>query len=119
MSAFSHETIAENTGTPLSRRIFDKYDTDRNGYISPREFKAMVKDQGIYLTEAALDIALRQLDHDGDKKITYEEFLHWKRSSAFEHLALDDATLQQRLFVAETFDRYFDLSAALKFLPLN
>jgi hypothetical protein len=108
MSAFSHETIAENTRAPLSRRMFDKYDADRNGYISPREFKAMVKDQGIYLTDTALDIALRQLDHDGDKKITYEEFLRWKGSSAFENLALDDSTLQQRLYIAETFDRCID-----------
>ena len=106
MSAFSGETVAQNTSKPLSRRMFDKYDVDRNDYISPAEFKDMVRDQGIVLTGENLDIALRQLDYNGDNRITYEEFLAWKKTSDFHSLALDDAKLQHRLYIADTFDRF-------------
>ena len=69
---------------------------------------------GIVLSNTALDVAMRELDRDGDKKITYTEYCEWKRTSSWENLSLDDAKLQQRVYAAQTFDKYDkDKSGAL------
>jgi hypothetical protein len=46
----------------LSRRIFEKYDTDESGTIDRNEFKAMCYDLGYYLSEPETDIAFRTID---------------------------------------------------------
>ncbi len=66
----------------------------------------MCRDQGIYLSRDALTVAYRELDVNGDRRISYEEFLAWKRKSAFCSLSLDDDKIQQRLNTARTFDKY-------------
>ena len=69
MSAFLPQT-----SKPLSQRIFEKYDTDHSGDIDVAEFHTMLRDQGIYLGEEALALAVMELDRNGDSKISYEEF---------------------------------------------
>lgn len=59
---------------PLSQRIFEKYDLDGSGEIDVAEFHKMVRDQGIYLSEDALALAIMELDRNGDCKISYEEY---------------------------------------------
>lgn len=98
--------FAAETNKGLSQRMFERYDFDHNGYISLDEFQAMLRDHGIDLRGAALQLAHRELDVNGDRRISYEEFVSWKRSSAFESLSLDDEKLEQRKRLAETFDRF-------------
>lgn len=98
--------FASETNKGLSQRMFERYDFDHNGYISLDEFQAMLKDHGIDLRGAALELAHRELDLNGDRRISYDEFVTWKRNSTFESLSLDDAKLEQRKRIAETFDRF-------------
>jgi Ca2+-binding EF-hand superfamily protein len=62
---------------PLSQRIFEKYDTDGSGEIDVAEFHKMVRDQGIYLSDDALALAVMELDRNGDSKISYPEYKGW------------------------------------------
>ncbi len=66
----------------------------------------MLRDHGINITGANLEMAHRELDFNGDKRISYDEFVAWKRNSAFESLSFDDDKLQQRLHIASTFDKF-------------
>jgi len=94
------------TGKPLSRVIFDKYDPDKSGYIDTTEFQAMLRDHGIFLNGDALEIVFSVIDADGSKRITYEEFMKWKKSSSFSDLAIDDETLQRRQAFLDLFKRH-------------
>lgn len=98
--------FASETNKGLSQRMFERYDFDHNGFISLDEFQAMLRDHGIDLRGTALELAHRELDTNGDRSISYEEFVAWKRNSAFESLSFDDAKLEQRKRLAETFDRF-------------
>jgi Ca2+-binding EF-hand superfamily protein len=97
---------ASETNKGLSQRMFERYDFDHNGYISLDEFQAMLRDHGIDLRGTALELAHRELDANGDHRISYEEFISWKRNSAFENLSLDDEKLEQRKRLAATFDQF-------------
>lgn len=103
MAAFG---TPEGVSKPLSQRIFEKYDTDGSGDIDVKEFHKMVRDQGIYLSEDALALAVMELDRDGDCKISYEEYKMWKQNSAFSDLDIDDETVANRLRIADTFEKY-------------
>ena len=103
MAAFA---TPESVSKPLSQRIFEKYDTDGSGDIDVKEFHKMVRDQGIYLSEDALALAVMELDRDGNCKISYEEYKTWKQNSAFSDLDIDDDTVANRLRIADTFEKY-------------
>jgi len=95
------------SGQPLSRSIFDKYDRDHNGCIDHREFQLLCHEFGYYLTPAECDIAVKQIDRDGNGTIEYDEFVRWwKTDSRFAQLQLDDVTLHRRQVAAEVFRRY-------------
>jgi hypothetical protein len=44
--------MAYSAAPSLSRRVFDKYDTDKSGSIRPEEFKFLCYDLGHHLSEA-------------------------------------------------------------------
>lgn len=100
------EGFASETSKGLSKRMFERYDFDHNGYISLNEFQAMLRDHGIDLRGTALELAHRELDVNGDRRISYDEFVAWKRNSAFESLSFSDEKLQQRKRIADTFDSF-------------
>ncbi len=99
-------SYSEGVNKPLSRRIFDKYDNDGSGFIDKAEFSNMCRDQGIILSEKALALAMKDMDLNGDNKITYDEFLAWKKRSCFSNFDMSDQVIAQRLNVAQTFDKY-------------
>ena len=55
--------------------MFRKYDTDSSHAIDRKEFKKLFLDVGGKPSD--MDNALQQLDKDGNKKISFEEFLFW------------------------------------------
>jgi Ca2+-binding EF-hand superfamily protein len=92
---------------PVSRIIFDKFDTDNSGDISINELQTMALQFGVWLSGSALDVAMRTIDSNGDGHITYEEFLNWYKSTpGFTSLALDDVTLKRRQALASVFSSY-------------
>lgn len=50
--SFSESFMAYSAAPSLSRRVFDKYDTDKSGSIRPEEFKFLCYDLGHHLSEA-------------------------------------------------------------------
>lgn len=93
---------------PVSRRIFNKYDSGGSGHISTGQFQAMALDFGVFLSGNALSLAVKMIDHDGNGTIEYEEFLNWYKQSSFSSLSLDDQTLERRSSAAKLFRKYDD-----------
>mmetsp|Transcript_19764 Transcript_19764/g.27173 ORF Transcript_19764/g.27173 Transcript_19764/m.27173 type:complete len:166 (+) Transcript_19764:199-696(+) len=96
----------EGTLKPLSLRIFEKYDLDNSGYITISEFAHMIEDHGLHLNAGELEIAMLTLDYDGNGRISYEEFLSWKKKSSFQDLRLDDVAIQRRKTFLDLFRKY-------------
>ncbi len=69
------ETIFANTTKTFAQRQFEKYDSDGNGLLDLSEFKQILMDQGIVLSHQGIEVAMRELDKDGNKKISYTEYL--------------------------------------------
>lgn len=96
------------SGVPLSRRIFNKYDSGGSGCIGVKQFQRMAADHGVWLSGEALDLAIKMIDHDGNNTIEYSEFLKWYQQSSFSSLSLDDDTLERRHQAATLFAKYDD-----------
>jgi Ca2+-binding EF-hand superfamily protein len=99
-------SAAPSAPPALSRRIFDKFDTDRSGSIDSKELQRMSLEFGVWLEGNALQMALRAMDHDGNGSISYDEFLKWYKSSSFNDLKLDDVTLQRRNAASKVFTKF-------------
>ena len=62
---------------PLSRIMFDKFDTDGSGAIGKEEFKNLCYDLGHFLSDQELELGMQWLDKDGSGEIEYDEFVEW------------------------------------------
>lgn len=99
---------ALGAAVPLSKRIFDKYDFDQSGTISPPEFREMVYELGYYLTDREFRMAILMLDTDGDGHVSYPEFLKWwKTDDRFKKLQLSEEQYNL-LQYCSTYFQYFD-----------
>ncbi|XP_074652687.1 16 kDa calcium-binding protein-like [Tubulanus polymorphus] len=71
VSALTKNTTAENW-----KRVFNKFDTDGNGYLEAPEFIVFLGDCG--MPEQQLEAAknyIKEHDLDSDNKISFKEFL--------------------------------------------
>jgi len=92
---------------PLSRVMFDKYDTDKTGTIDSKKFQMLCYDFGHFMDSTQLVLAIREIDRDGNGTIEYNEFVDWwKKSDRFKALELDDASLEKRKVAAEVFQKF-------------
>jgi len=91
---------------PLSKIIFDKYDTDDNGYIDRQEFGELCYSLGHFLTIREADIAYLTIDESGQGKVRYPEFAKWWASTdRFQKLQLDDKKLAKIEKLVEYFKK--------------
>jgi len=58
------------------RQAFEMFDSNGNNYISVTELKGALRTLGQNLNDDEIDQILSEADLDGDKQISYEEFLH-------------------------------------------
>jgi hypothetical protein len=58
------------------RDLFNKYDVDRSGAISIKEFRRLCYDMGYFLSDAELGMDVKMLDVDGDGEISYDECMY-------------------------------------------
>lgn len=69
----------DKSAAKLAEKTFDKYDTDKSGYLERSEIKALLeadfKEFGIEVSEADIDVLLASTDKDGDGKISKEEYV--------------------------------------------
>ena len=56
------------------------------------------------LSKEAIEVALKEIDVNGDRAITYDEFLTWACEKGYERLSSDKAQVKARLHVAHLFD---------------
>jgi Ca2+-binding EF-hand superfamily protein len=91
---------------PLSRILFKKYDQDNSGVICEEEFHEMLQDHGIQLNGPLLDLAIEDFHGKAeDGRISYEEFIEWKKTSSFKDLSLDGEILRRRKAFLEFFQK--------------
>ena len=53
---------------------FKKFDTDNNGYISPKELGEILARLGRHVSRADIEAMIQSLDTSGDGKLSFEEF---------------------------------------------
>ena len=69
----------DKTPDIVIRSLFDKYDTNSSGFLEASELKELLeKDLGLLKEQANVYSLL--LDKDGDRSISFDEFLAWLRS---------------------------------------
>ena len=51
------------------------------------------------LSKEAIEVALKEIDVNGDRAITYDEFLTWACEKGYERLSSDKAQVKARLHV--------------------
>jgi len=97
---------------PLSRVVFDTYDSDKSGTINRAELKKVCYGLGHYLTEEEEAMALHRLDTNGDGTISYSEFaVWWREKDRFAEFDMTDTQRQAMLQCIQYF-RYFDRDAS-------
>lgn len=70
----------------ILQSVFNKYDTDQRGYLTPHQFTLLISRLGRYIKELrGVEFSTAQavfglLDTDGDKRISFDDFVGWWRS---------------------------------------
>ncbi|BFZ02368.1 hypothetical protein BsWGS_05407 [Bradybaena similaris] len=57
------------------KELFKQFDTDNSGCLDRNELKKVLSECGHQFTESEIDDILREVDPNGDKKVSCEEFL--------------------------------------------
>jgi len=57
------------------KQIFLTFDKNNDDLLSKKEFSLLAKKLGEYFTKKELEVAIYQLDVNGDNKISFNEFL--------------------------------------------
>lgn len=70
-------TVFESSKKKKVRAIFNKYDTDKSGELDLDEFGVFCQDLGEKFTPEQLEVALNEIDEDGNGTIEFEEFYKW------------------------------------------
>ena len=97
---------------PVSRVLFDKYNTDADTGITKEGFHSLCYSMGHYLDDEAYEAAWTILDADGSSFVSYDESLAWWREDdRWAHLQLNEQQLQNLVQVHEYF-RYFDVECS-------
>lgn len=92
---------------PLSQIQFEKYDADKSGKISVKEFARLCGALGYALTQPEVDLAVKSLDADGSGQIDQKEFSEWwKRSDRWESIQISAEQLAVRQKAAATFNAH-------------
>lgn len=59
------------------KRVFDKYDFDKNGTIDPKEFTQLLNGLGLYYHEDRVKAIQQSIDTNRNGTIDFEEFYKW------------------------------------------
>ena len=64
--------------------IFSIHDKDRDGCLSVREFRNLVKDLNVNLSDEELNNTFVAIDGDNDRLITYEDMSTWFTNARYD-----------------------------------
>ena len=59
------------------QELFDENDGGKKEYLTPKEFDALSKQLGVYLSPIELENAVEEIDEDGNGQIEVDEYLAW------------------------------------------
>ena len=85
--AFVRVTRGQNSWAETaetSRTIFDEIDVDRSGELDYKEVKEMCKRLGRDLDDTDFQVAMEQMDSDGDGNVSFTEFDRWWQKYGIE-----------------------------------
>lgn len=54
--------------------VFDKYDIDKNGFITMDEFQTIMSSMGRHMNKNEIRSMIQSLDSNNDGKISFQEF---------------------------------------------
>ncbi|KAK3771291.1 hypothetical protein RRG08_024370 [Elysia crispata] len=57
------------------RQLFDKFDTDKSGFLDKNELRKVMEFSGHKFTDSEINDILKGADSSGDGKISFDEFL--------------------------------------------
>ncbi|KAJ3269316.1 hypothetical protein HDV01_001602 [Terramyces sp. JEL0728] len=98
-------TLFERRNKLLTR--FDKYDFDKNGNISEKEFRLLCADMGYFLSDKEAKVDMKILDKDGNGQIEFEEFLiWWRREDRFKILQIPPEDLEVLQLITQDFNKF-------------
>ena len=93
---------------PMSRIIFDKYDSDSSNSISKEEFHTLCYGLGHFLEGEEFEAAWCEVESDGSGQLTYEEFsAWWSTNDRWSHLQLSDEEIEN-LHQVHSYFTYYD-----------
>lgn len=81
------------------KMIFDRIDSDKNGYLNPSELNTVSEELGAPLTLDQLNLCLKSIDTDKSGTITFDEFAVWwigGKEGAPENFGKSMATFVQK-----------------------
>jgi len=81
--------------------IFNRIDTDKSGAIDPDEFRVLVKDMHLKLSDDEVMVLFKSIDLDGNGTIEFNEFLQWWQDSVCGNTTMSDAAWDLRLSISE------------------
>ncbi|EQC41630.1 hypothetical protein SDRG_01588 [Saprolegnia diclina VS20] len=78
---FGGHALNQNEMAERYRAVFDEYDTDKSGSISPDELRTLLKAMGeADLDDAEINDIIRQADADNNGSIEFDEFINMMKA---------------------------------------
>ena len=89
------------------RKLFDQLDDDKSGTIDPQEVRKLGEALfGEELTDEQLEIAMAEMDPEGDGAVSFEEFMTWQSNEGdFRKQAVAAEAAAKRRKLREMFDK--------------
>jgi hypothetical protein len=59
------------------RKVFEKFDKDKNGYLDVKELRELCTSLGYYMDKNDKEVSMQEIDTDRNGKIDFQEFCVW------------------------------------------
>lgn len=76
-----HRLAIQRNGTIDLRSVFNRFDTNHNGSLSPNEFKDALKQLGIVLSDKRFNELMQLLPHNSKNNILINDFIDYYKGS--------------------------------------
>lgn len=95
--------MSESSPESLLETLFDSFDTEKSGYLGKYELRKLCK--GISLTNEEFETIFKELDSDGDEKISKSDFVQGFADS--HELFLQDSCIPPDSPFAKSFEEKY------------
>ena len=93
----------------IAKRMFNKFDEDKDGHISREEFHRLLESLGYFLSPEEMEWAMKIVDKDASGTIELNEFLDfYKNERRFDLLKLNEDVIEKYQSAFESFNSFDD-----------